>query len=47
MPPTTRSTSVLSDLFGISITSAVQWTHRAGRNWNTFVAAAIADRAAR
>jgi hypothetical protein len=37
-------TSVLSDLFGISDTSALQWTHRAGRNWNTYVSATIAEK---
>ncbi|WP_460652356.1 hypothetical protein [Kribbella endophytica] len=40
-------TSVLADLFGISITSAIQWTHRAARNWNAYIAATItAKRAA-
>jgi hypothetical protein len=34
-------TSVLSDLFGVSDTSALQWTRRAGRNWNAYVAATI------
>jgi hypothetical protein len=29
---------------GISDTSALQWTHRASRNWNTFVAATIAEK---
>jgi hypothetical protein len=40
-------TSVLSDPFGISITSALQWTHRASRDWNTYVAATIAERTTR
>jgi hypothetical protein len=35
--------SVLSELFGISITSALQWTRRASRDWNTYVAATIND----
>ena len=37
-------TSVLSDLFGISDTSAIQWTRRASRNWNAYVAATIAEK---
>jgi hypothetical protein len=35
---------VLSDLFGISDISALQWTHRASRNWNTYVAATIPEK---
>ncbi|MGF1427099.1 hypothetical protein [Kitasatospora sp. LaBMicrA B282] len=30
--------SVLSSLLGISITSALKWTRRAGRDWNTYLA---------
>jgi hypothetical protein len=39
--------SVLSDVFGISITSAPQWTRRASRDWNTYVAAIITERTTR
>jgi hypothetical protein len=38
---------VLRDLFGISITSAIQWTHHASRDWNTYAAATIAERTTR
>ncbi|WP_328995558.1 hypothetical protein OG394_13085 [Kribbella sp. NBC_01245] len=37
----------LSELFGISITSALQWTRRASRDWNAYVAATITDRRTR
>ncbi|MFJ8444441.1 hypothetical protein [Kitasatospora griseola] len=30
--------SVLSSLLGISLTSALKWTRRAGRDWNTYLA---------
>ncbi|MFJ9460814.1 hypothetical protein ACIRST_37820 [Kitasatospora sp. NPDC101447] len=30
--------SVLSSLLGISLTSALQWTRRAGRDWNAYLA---------
>ncbi|MGW7086613.1 hypothetical protein ACWGH2_24380 [Streptomyces sp. NPDC054871] len=30
--------SVLSDTLGISITAALQWTRRAARDWNAYVA---------
>ncbi|MGW4690732.1 hypothetical protein ACWEPM_38475 [Streptomyces sp. NPDC004244] len=30
--------AVLSDLLGISITSALQWTRRAARDWNAYLA---------
>ncbi|MEV0228728.1 hypothetical protein [Nonomuraea sp. NPDC050786] len=29
--------SVLSTLLGISITSALQWTRRAARDWNAYL----------
>ena len=31
--------SLVSDLFGISITTAMQWARRAGRDWNAYLAA--------
>ncbi|MEU2743394.1 hypothetical protein ABZ656_51185 [Streptomyces sp. NPDC007095] len=30
--------SVLSSLLGISLTNALQWTRRAGRDWNAYLA---------
>lgn len=36
--------SVLTTLFGLNITTALQWTRRAGRDWHSFIAAAAAQR---
>jgi hypothetical protein len=30
--------SLLSDLFGIGIATAMQWARSAGRDWNAYVA---------
>jgi hypothetical protein len=32
---------MLSDLFDLSVTSALQWTRRAGRNWHAYIAATV------
>ena len=31
--------ATLSDMFGISVTSAVQWTKRSKRDWHAYIAA--------
>jgi hypothetical protein len=38
--------SLLSDLFDISISTAMHWARRAGRDWNAYLAATHQERSA-
>ena len=38
--------SLVSDLFDISISTAMNWARRAGRDWNTYLAATHQERSA-
>jgi hypothetical protein len=37
-------TTVVSDLLGLNITTAVNWTRRAGRDWHSYLAAETLNR---
>ena len=38
--------SLVSDLFGISISTAMHWARRAGKDWNAYLAASHQGRSA-